>query len=266
MKEYNKKIKDHYDAVAKKEKDSASSTMADDTIRKLETQYIIDTIESYINEDNNKSKIYSLIDVGCGNGYTLECLNASRNDLQLTGLELNDSLRELAVKRFNTTKVEIKGGDIRDFDSLANLSPDILICQRVLINLLDIDDQIQAFHNLVKTVSSGGLIIFIESFEKGLSLLNEARGEFGIKALEPAHHNKYLPEKFFNHPNLSVYDDSHEYILSKHYFVTRVLHEFFILKTGNKFERNSHFVNFFTNSLGISGQYNPLRLITFKKI
>jgi len=278
MNGYDDLIRNHYDEVAGNEKDSPSSTMADLIIRQAETSYIEQQVTKFIlqqNTSNTTNEHYavvpgrggdcSVLDVGCGNGYTLAHLNNIFPELMGFGMELNDSLRQLAESRFEKLSVTILSGDIRNPESLSGLSPAIVICQRVLINLLDEEDQKKALNNLIEVTPSGGLLIFCESFKTGLQNLNEARQEFGLSEISPAYHNLYLNDDFFCHPSIEVFDNESEFLLSKHYFISRVLHGFFLQKTDFDFRRNSHFVRFLSESLTLAGKYNPLRLYAFKK-
>jgi ubiquinone/menaquinone biosynthesis C-methylase UbiE len=82
--DYDEAIKQHYDHVAQTDKDSATSTMADLYIREKETTFISGQIAEYTRQqkvehlDNGgyargpgKDNHFSILDVGCGNGYTL---------------------------------------------------------------------------------------------------------------------------------------------------------------------------------------------------
>ncbi|MFT5115355.1 MAG: SAM-dependent methyltransferase [Parasphingorhabdus sp.] len=262
---YDEVIKQHYDKVANAEKDAPSSTMADAYIRQQETEFILRRINDYLAKNARQPEAVKIMDVGCGNGYSLEVLQKEFPTAQICGLEYTDSLREVAVKRFESSPVEIYPGDIRQAETIPD-DIDVLICQRVLINLLNPEDQARALQNLVDKVGSNGLLIFIECFNSGLNQLNDARSEFGIEKLPPAHHNLYLQDDFFAHQQLDIFDNSEENYLSTHYFVTRVLHQAFLDGTGSEFKRNSHFVSFFTRALNPGvGEYTPLRFLCYKK-
>jgi len=275
MNSYDEKIKNHYDDVARSEGASSSSTMADETIRNTETKFIVDMLRSFI-ESGTLEKLQarsrlerslSLIDVGCGNGYTLKTISNSFDGLRLSGLELNDSLRSIAMSALSGLDIPVKRGDIREYDSTLSAGYDVVICQRVLINLLSVEDQRRAFSNLVRSTNEGGLLILIEGFDSGLESLNEARQEFGLEPLTPAHHNLYLDDKFFENEDLVDYDLSRRDELSTHYFVTRVIHPLFLRAFGAEFQRNSHFVKFFGKALkpGI-GSYAQMKLVSYKKV
>lgn len=262
--QYDIDIKNHYDEVAKSDNDSATSTMADLYIRESETKFIINQINNY-SQDTGKANL-KVLDVGCGNGYTLQILSEKFSNFDFQGVEFTESLREIANKRFNKGTIKVESGDIRDQNSLPENKFDVLVCQRVLINLLDPSDQVKALNNLIDLVNPGGLLIFIECFNSGLENLNQARKEFALSELPPAHHNLYLDDQFFQHKSLKQYNNSEAESLSTHYFVSRVLHETFLKANNQEFIRNSHFVRFFSNAFpGNVGQYAPLKTISYIK-
>jgi len=268
-KDYDQKIAEHYREVAEAEGLSSTSTMADEITRGLETAAIKAFVaESLRRLQAKHGRPATIIDVGCGNGYTLEVLAAAFPGNTFVGVEKSDNLRELAKTRFEQRKdVVILEGDIRDAGFAREHRADILLCQRVLINLLDIEDQRLALNNIIEIVAEGALL-FIECFDSALAKLNEARGEFDLPSIGPAHHNLYLQDDFFDIPQLQpferVADIPPANFLSTHYYVTRVLHPYM---TENKpFKRNSEFVQFFSHALKQHvGDYSPLKLCVFEK-
>lgn len=272
-KEYDDIIEQHYQDVAQKQGLSSTSTMADERTRKMETQAILQFVELALNSRQEKQQPATIMDVGCGNGYTLEVLSKQFSGHKFIGIEKSDDLRELAISRFDSaSNVELLKGDIRNPDFSKNTIADILICQRVIINLLDIEDQKTALNNIIDKVTApgesgrGGAMLFIEAFTSSLETLNEARSEFDFEPIPPAHHNLYLPDDFFDHPNLAPFarDILASNFLSTHYYVTRVLHPYFT--QGKAFKRNSEFVKFFSEALEQNvGDYAPLKLNAFQK-
>lgn len=267
---YDETIKQHYKDVAEKSGLSPTSTMSDMVTRSLETEAIIrftgEALEAR-RAAGLKGKAV-IADSGCGNGYTLSQLAARFPGQQFVGIEKSDDLRALAVSRFKgNASVKIIAGDIREKGFAGGFTPDILVCQRVLINLLDLKDQKAALKNIAGAVRAGGRLLFIECFNSPLARLNEARDEFGFEAIPPAHHNLYLPDDFFDIPGLKPLNGAGAAtppnFLSTHYYVTRVLHSAFT-PAGKPFKRNSEFVQFFTQALPPAvGDYSPLKLHTF---
>jgi SAM-dependent methyltransferase len=277
-KKYDELITNHYREVANKDGLESTSTMADQITRQKETKAITDFVEDAIRHQQWAAlgKPLVIMDVGCGNGYTLEVLAQKFPMNKFIGIEKIDEFRTLAASRFDqSTNVSILEGDVRDMGFADGIVADILICQRVLINLLDLSDQQKALNNIVNTVRTphdkfkGGALLFIEAFQSPLNSLNAARLEFNLPPIESAHHNLYLPDDFFNTPALDQYHASEEVpprnFLSTHYFVSRVLHP--ILLKDIPFKRNSEFVSFFTQALKENvGDYSPLKLMLFERI
>jgi ubiquinone/menaquinone biosynthesis C-methylase UbiE len=269
---YDRNIAQHYAQVAQDSGLSSVATMADETIRATETSAILEFIASALKtretlgESNRK---YSLADVGCGNGYTLGEIAKAFPALELTGVEHNAELRALAKQRLADTGIAIiRSGDIRDPGFQGDQTFDLLICQRVIINLLDAEDQKSALRNIVRAVKPGGAMLFIEAFKTGLAEVNSARDEFGLTAIPPAIHNLYLDDDFFTDSELTQFSAegwtfaaNH---LSTHYFVTRVLNP--LLLGDRPFKRNSAFARFFTAALPPAvGNFDQLRIQAFRR-
>ena len=124
-----------------------------------------------------------------------------------------------------------------------------------------------ALRNLINVVHPGGTLLFIEAFSSALAKLNEARAEFELSPIPPAHHNLYLDDDFFEIDELKPLGNNQLQpvnFLSTHYFVTRVLHP---LHLGDRpLKRNSEFVRFFSQALKENvGDYSPLKLHMFEK-
>lgn len=269
---YDDDIRSHYDAVARTHKDSPASTMEDETVRAKETECIhrVVAAASMENAAAGGQRKLSVIDVGCGNGYTLETLSRAIPGNSYSGVEFNDSQRAVAVDRLSSAGIAVSPGDLRRRETLPAGPFDVLICQRVIINLLDDGDQAAALQNVVDMMADGGVAVFVEAFQSSLENLNAARAEFELDPMPPAVHNLYLKDGFFSHPELQPWTPGSGAIdpdmLSTHYFVTRVFHEAILQATSTKFKRNSHFVRFWSRALpdGV-GRYAPLRVIVVRK-
>jgi SAM-dependent methyltransferase len=274
---YDKTIQQHYQKVSEDCGLSATSTMADEITRQYETEAILQFVSVSLKTFHTESqkRKATIMDIGCGNGYTLKKILERYPGQHFVGIEQSDHLRSLVSSRFKgNDNVNILEGDIRDPRFAEADSVDILICQRVLINLLDLEDQRSALNNIIKVVASprssqsGGTLLFIEAFSSYLAKLNKARAELDLPPISPAHHNLYLPDNFFNTPLLKPFitDDCSipPNFLSTHYFVSRVLYPIF---TKNKpLKRNTEFVRFFSAALKENvGDYSSLRLYIFKK-
>ncbi len=283
---YDEAVRSHYDRIAGAHGLSPKSTMADDTVRAKETRVAIEFVERIGRElwaeamhsgadvDRPSSEYGAqILDVGCGNGYTLRRLADHLPMFGFTGIEYNDRLRTVAEQQLAGRKnARVQPGDLRARESLEvpDEQVDALLCQRVIINLLDREDQRVALENIIRLVRPGGYLLFIEAFEQGLSNLNDARAEFGLEPIEPAVHNLYLPDEFFQHHALQpagLDGLCKANLLSTHYYLSRVLHEATRRAAGSsEVQRNSHFVRFLSSALPDEvGDYSPIRIHHFKK-
>ncbi len=255
---YDKIIKDHYDKVALLQKKSSSSTMKDKKIRNLETNFILSELNKF------KKKKIKILDAGCGNGYTLSIISKKFKKFNLYGYEQNLSLLKIASDRLRN-KAKIFHKDIRKIDKNSEKF-DLLICQRVIINILNFTDQKKALKNLIGLVKKNGVLLFIETFNSSIKNLNKIRKTFKLKPIRHAYHNKPLNDKFFKNKKLKEFYVNKNQELSSHYLISRVLHPIYIIKSKKKFQHNSNFVNFFSNEFtGKNDSYSHIKLLKFKK-
>lgn len=271
MSDYDQIILEHYQKVAQSAGSGPESTMMDSRTRELETKlltnFFIKAIKHFEANGRNANSLV-VADFGCGNGYTLDILSQIDSRPSFVGYEFSPGLRAIAKERFKDGRADIRPVDIRNSETIGPELIDISITQRVIINLLNKDDQAIARNNLIQAASPDGMLMFIECFQSGLDNLNAARQEFELDAIPPAHHNLYLTDDFFKHGGLIMSEEltseSPQNFLSTHYYVSRVLHP---LVLGNKsFARNSHFVNFMSQSLLQNvGNFSPIRANAFRR-
>jgi|TARA_B110000211_G_scaffold234551_1_gene304719 2-polyprenyl-3-methyl-5-hydroxy-6-metoxy-1,4-benzoquinol methylase len=257
-KNYDKIIKKHYDKIAQSTKLSAKSTMGDKHTRLVETNFILNVIKKRV------KKNFKILDIGCGNAFTLSQISKLSKKYKLTGYEPNEMLRNLAKKRLRK-KANIMNVNIRDYKNY-NTKYDLIICQRVIINILNAKDQKKALQNIIKLSKKNTIFIFIEAFTSGLQNLNVVRKKVKLSKMMPAYHNKYLSDNFFNNKNIKKIQHDNENILSSHYLVTRILHPIYLKGNNEKFKFNSSFVNFFNKILPMmKTNYSQLKFLIYRR-
>jgi SAM-dependent methyltransferase len=272
MSAYDAAILEHYKTVAAQDGLSPSSTMADIRIRSLETELVHQFTSKSI-EALRKSATgpFVLFDAGCGNGYTLLTLATSGFDLHFYGFEHSAELHALALRQLQglPSVLGVMRADLREAGWHQSRFADIIVVQRLLINLLDPHDQLKTLRNIVSALKPGGCILFIEAFMSGMDKLNAARAEFDLEALPPAHHNLLLSDDFFEAEDKLVAFEFDGWrvpanFLSTHFYAARVLHP--VLLAGKKFQRNSHFVTFMSCALAPAiGEFSPIKAFGFRK-
>ncbi len=199
--DYDETIISHYNKIAEEYGLSSRSTMEDEIVRKKETTIIRDFVEHVAYEwridfaqngeyatKKSGDKDLIILDVGCGNGYTIKCLAGDLTSYSYIGVEYNDKLRDLALQQVTgMANVRVLPGDlrVRETINIKNESVDILLCQRVLINLASHHDTKLALNNILSLVKSNGRLLFIEAFSSGLANLNNARASSVLNRLVP---------------------------------------------------------------------------------
>ncbi|HWC52612.1 MAG TPA: methyltransferase domain-containing protein [Chitinophagaceae bacterium] len=262
-------IKDHYKVQAGKHKDSATSTMEDLTTRSKE----VTLIRNFFRSPVIKKNCNNILEIGCGNGYTLSHMTAEFPNYSYLGLDFSEDLLKIANDR-NLHGVKFEQGDVRklrfDTDSF-----DVVFTERCIINLLTWEEQQQGINEMHRVLKKGGYLLFIESFSDGYNNLNIARNQMGLDSIPMPHHNLYferepfeafISEKFniLEAKDLNA-DDAypiHRNFLSSHYFVARVIHP--LLTKGDPTMRNTEFVKFFS-FLTPSGCYSPIEAYILQK-
>jgi SAM-dependent methyltransferase len=277
---YDRIILEHYDNEAMTHGLDSTSTMLDATVREREThlieRFVTLAVASLRRQGIHDNRI-AICDVGCGNGSTLEVLWRKFPKVGYQGIEFTPSMLKLAQTRCRGVRnVEVSHGDVRDLKGYKRRF-NIVLCQRVIINVLDPVDQQAALGELASIIEDGGYLLSIEAFWEPLANLNAARFEFGQPPLDPSHHNRYLSPDFYSSETSLIPLDGPMLdeglpidflpcnFLSSHYFVSRVIHPL-ALGPERPFERNSHFVQFLTKAFDRPiGDYSPVKAYAFKK-
>ncbi|MBS1920212.1 MAG: class I SAM-dependent methyltransferase [Bacteroidetes bacterium] len=262
-------IKDHYKIQAGKHKGSATSTMEDLTTRQKE----VNLIQNFFRTPAIKNKCKEVLEIGCGNGYTLSLLTSEFPDYNFLGLDFSEDLLKIANDR-QLSGARFEQGDVRKLRFEDN-SFDVVFTERCIINLLSWEEQQQGLNEMHRVLKKGGYILFIESFSDGYNNLNIARNQMGLESIPMPHHNLYFEKEAFEtfvSKKFSVLQSGdlgagtefpvHQNFLSSHYFVARVIHP--LLTKGDPTIRNTEFVKFFS-FLPPSGCYSPIEAYILQK-
>jgi SAM-dependent methyltransferase len=263
---YEDIVKLHYLGQVSEKGLDAESTMPDHFVRKKEIETILETLAAI----NNKS--LKILEIGCGNGVLLNELHKNGYKY-VTGIDFLDEFVKLSQSR--GLPYDIRLGDARnlDFESSAY---DVVIAERVIINLLKSEDQNKAFSEVRRVIKKNGYFIMFEALEDAWINSNEAREEFGLSKILMASQNRWFKngelENFINGRFLIINEINKKKLqpknlLSSHYFMTRVLHAAITnLMTEGTDKRNTHFSRFFSELIPPNGNYAPVQFFCLKAI
>lgn len=210
-----KVVKEYWENQALKYGTDPRSTIRDHQFRLLEMEAIKDIL--------NKNNI--VLDVGCGNGY--QTLEYAKNVKQITGVDYSKKMIEVANKAKEKSpiknNIQFKISDVLNLDYPENTA-DVVICERLLINLPTYEDQKKAILNIHKCLKPNGKLVLSEVTQKGHDKLNELRKLFGLDKIKIHWHNLYIDEEDFI-PFLSQYFNILEIKRFGMYnFISKVIH------------------------------------------
>lgn len=264
MSGYEKTVSEHYAKQAREVGLSPLSTTPDEVVRERE----IDAIIRYVAlVDAAMARPLDLLEVGCGNGYTLGQLRERFPTSTLQGVDYSPEMIAISRSR-GVERARFDVGDVRALSCEPNAF-DIVLSERCVINLLDREHQLSALREIHRVVRPGGVCILIEGFEEGLDALNRARAEFDLSPIPMPFHNLFFDEAWFKATIEDLFvepayaDDTlpKANFLSSHYFMSRVVHA----ALSRKDVRNSEFVRFFS-FLPPVGNYASVQLRVLEKL
>ena len=259
---YEDLILQHYRRIAVNCKDGPNSTMEDQVIRNGEIYFFLEELRSRFPEGS-----FSLLDAGCGNGHLLSILRSEFPKARLFGLEFTPELCKIAQDR-KLSKVEIIHGDLKKDDWFVKKKFDVIVTERVIINLLDRKDQFTAIENIANHLKVKGLYLHSESYRAPLEELNIARRESLLEEVKESYQNLYLKDTF----SLNLKQYGLEQVVTKvpsnflttHFFISRVFHKM-VRPEGGKV-KFSRFADFFERALPPAiGNYSPILFCAFLK-
>lgn len=213
--DFNKAVKEYWE-------DPNTVSIIDKNLHKLE----INTVCRYLRSTD------FLADIGCGDGEaTIQYAKKVNNCI---GFERSSNLRQKAignVKKSGIKNISIEKGDVLKISNISEKF-DVIVTQRVLINLASWEEQKQAITNVYNLLKVGGLYIMIENTNDAFLALNDMRVELGLEPIPQHWHNR-----FFDYEKLIAFLEGKFQLLKVHdfglyYFLTRVYVQMFASFSG----------------------------------
>jgi SAM-dependent methyltransferase len=261
-------INQHWKSQAEEHGSAPTCGMQDEIVRHKELEAILAFMKIHL---AGADRTLRILDLGCGNGFTLERISQLYPQHRYWGVDFCAELVALAGER---PGYDVAHGDARalPFDGETF---DLVYCERCIINISTWPGQKQALEEVGRVLAPGGYYLMIEAFTDGLDNYNRARRECGLPDIDAAFHNKYLDKELVLEatgsyltlvpPERLAAGDEHRLLqfnfLSSHYFISRVLYP---LVTQSKVIRNSEFVKFFSGLPPI-GNYSPVQALIFQR-
>jgi len=225
--EYVRKIYDGRDGL------KTYSTSRDFNLRELEISFIAKHLATG-----------RVLDIGCGNGYTLLSL-AKKFESNFIGLDFSpnmvDSARKLAEKFAAELKCipEFRVCDVRSLP-FGDDSFDCVISERCLLNLPSREDQYQTIREVHRVLRDGAVYLMVEGTEDGLSRLNHVRDQLGLEpipSLAPDNASSLkFHEKEINEFLEKMFEIQIVRYFGTYYLISRVVHPLLVAPEPPRFD------------------------------
>src|SRR6266446_5141237 len=180
-------VKAFWDHQAIQHGGSDLATNPDTHYRSLEIESILRAISAMKHE--------TILDVGCGNGYTTLKIARKFPETMITGMDFSEKMVAQAKRRI-IPNVEYFEGDVLSLSRNKHIigqKYDVVLSSRCLINLSNWEEQKVSILEMRKMLAPDGRLILVENVQEGLDNLNDLRGKLGLSKINPPWHNKYLP-------------------------------------------------------------------------
>jgi len=190
-----------------------NATLGEKYLRRLEMKTITKLLRKYMPQ--------TVLDVGCGNGYSTKKYAESFPDISFIGVDYSEKMIQKA-KETQLVNCKFVVADVTKPQSIPGSNYDIILTQRCIQNLGSYENQYLAIKHLLKKKKSDGLLLLMECSKDGVEQLNRTRKTFLKKPkenIEPWHNNFLRDEIIINDFNAKIVFFSSTYM-----FFTKVIH------------------------------------------
>lgn len=233
------------------------ATTPDRWIREVE----IASLSEHLADVPARSRV---LDIGCGNGYSVLRLADRHPELSFVGADYAPAMVEQARRSLRNhpeleARVRFEEMDVLrlDLDSVL----DVVITDRCLINLPSFDDQCEAIAQIASAVRTGGRYLAIENFHGGQNGLNRQRELLGLPLIPIRWHNCYLDETAFREACSEFFEVAPPApITSTYYLITRCVYAKLCQMAGEE-PGYDHPIYQVATKLPPLGDFGPVKLV-----
>lgn len=182
-------IRAFWDGMAKTHGGSDLATAPDHHYRGLEIESVIRAITAMKHD--------TILDVGCGNGYTTRAIAEKFPDSEIVGVDFSEAMINEARKSANPDNIRFSVADVLSLSrnkSLELEKYDVVVSTRCLINLTNWEEQKIGILEMRKMLNPDGRMILVENLQDGLDNLNHIRAKVGLDPITTRWHNRYLQQ------------------------------------------------------------------------
>lgn len=273
MSKTSEEVKEYWNERARLQSGELAATTNDIHLRELEILTMVQTLKEL-----DLPAGASLLDVGCGDGYSTLRVAREMEGLNFLGIDYSENMIGIALARREEmsglaeqtaslkNRVNFTVGDATKLDQFCQGSAyDAALSFRCLINLVTPESQSDAIAQIAGCLKPGGYYVAIENFIEGNENLNAARRLLNLPEIAVRWHNLFfkeaefisLSERFFD--SIQIKDFS-----SSYYFATRVIYSSLCQMRGEEPDYD-HDIHKLAVKLPWTGQFSPIRMAVMRK-
>jgi SAM-dependent methyltransferase len=209
-----------------------------------------------------------VLDIGCGNGYSVFKLADAHSELSFVGGDYAAAMVE-AARGSLRERPELEGRvRFEELDVLALPADgdfDVVITDRCLINLPSFDHQREAIARIAGAVTPGGRYLAIENFHGGQDGMNRQRERLGLPPIPIRWHNCFLDEAAFAEACSEFFEVGPPApIASTYYLITRCVYSKLCQLAGEE-PGYDHPIYEIATQLPAVGDFGPVKLVAMER-
>lgn len=216
--------------------DDIYATSRDYNLRELE-------IESIGNQLPQGGEV---LDLGCGNGYTIISLAKRLAGFRFEGVDFSENMISGARRILDDTKVQspvdFHCADVfRYLESVPDASFDGVITERLIQNLPSKEEQYNLILEVKRILKNNGMLLACEASEDGFNKLNALRGSVGLEQIPNKYSSNFstiqiADSEFESFIECNGFDIKYKIGYSTYFLCSRVLHPAVISPQPPKFD------------------------------
>jgi ubiquinone/menaquinone biosynthesis C-methylase UbiE len=261
------RIKQYWEDRAKQNPGSLTGTTNDVWLRELEIKSLTRALSRIA---GSRSDNLSLLDIGCGDGYSTLRLARAFPDFKLTGVDYAENMIDNAKQSLNAESVGNVNFAVADATQIArsfpNASFDVVITDRCLINLDSAEKQYDTIAQIAALLKAGGRYLGIENFLEGQAALTAARNAVGLPEIPVRWHNLYFDgERFLKEVTRWFSTVTFDDFSSSYYYATRVLYSAMCKARGEEPDYTHDIHRLAVDLPPVGLNFSPIRMFTLTK-
>ena len=199
--------------------------------------------------DDGGTRSGRLLDLGCGNGYTLLALGESLDGWDLCGVDFSDNLIDGAVQlraeraaTLLSTPTFVRADAIAHLAATPDASVDLVLTERFLQNMPSPAVQRDVIREIARILTPGGRLLMCEGSKDGFDGLNEIRAAMALPEIPATSRENVSAIRFddveierfaVEEVGLRLVDKAG---FSTYFLITRVLHPLLVAPESPRFD------------------------------